>query len=335
MKVNTRIAILIAGLMALITFSFSGCGDRAPEYQLELIPSFRLNMPNVDLDKYFVKVTDVSVTPDGGFIIVDVAGPGVLRFDENGNYINNLAGFGSGNYEALCSAQQVDTTIAVHTLQLLEFLAKNGKPSKRHFLRGRGDITVAPDGRFVLNRMYDSRIFGACLEIYDTNGKLVKSFRTPRAREEGKEMLDFAYSRLTPESNIVYVQAIVDSAFVYDFDGNLLLAKKLESELKPYGTEEDTPGSLVEDVFVNEDGIFIVRVKKELTDEKIVYFDLIEQYDFNLNRVAQYTLAKPVTMTVPVDIYSPWYHKFVVKDDVFYFMVSQPFEQFIAFRAKK
>ena len=335
MKVKKRITNVIAALLVLSASFFTGCGDKVPEYQLEIIPSFRLDVPDVDLDKYFTKVTDVSVTNDGGFIIVDIAGPGVLLFDNEGNYEKNLAGFGSGNYEALCSAAQVDTMIAIHTLQLLEIVTENGKPVKRHFLRGRGDIAIAQDGRFLFNRMYDSRMFKICLESYDENGAVINKFRTPRAQQEGEEILDFAFSRLTPDSKIVYVPTVTDSAFVYDFEGNLLVKKKLESKLKPYKMEEDAPGSLVEDVFVNEDGIYIIRVNKELTNEKIVYFDLIEQYDFDLNRIATYRIAKPLTMTVPVDIFSPWYHKFVVKDGVFYIMVSQPFEQLIAFQVKK
>lgn len=335
MKVNRKSYLLLVGLFAVLYMIISGCGDSIPTYKLEVIPSFRLNIPNVDLDKYFKQVTDVTVTKNGGFIIVDIAAPGVLLFDENYNYINNIAGYGSGNYETLCTAAQVDSLVAVHTINTLELLTARGKPVKRHFMRGRGDIAVTYDGRFLINRMYDSRVRGHCLETYDADGKPIKEFRSPRATEEGMELLDFGFSRLTPDSKIVYVPTVVDSAFIYDFDGNLLLAKKLKSSMKPYETEEGTPGSMVDDIAVSEEGIFIIRINKELTTDKIVFFDLIEQYDFELNRVAAYKLAKPITITTETTIVSPWYNNFAVKDGKFYMMVSQPFEQLIAFQPKK
>jgi len=335
LKLNRYRSLWIVALIAVVASSFSGCGDSVPTYEMEIVKSFRLNIPNVDLDAYFKKVTDVDLSDDGGFVIVDIAGPGVLLFDAQGNYINNIAGYGSGNFETLCSATFVDTCIAVNTLNQIELFTAKGAPVKRHFVRGRGDAAIARDGSFVLNRMIDSRTLGACLETYDANGKLIKKFRAPRAREEGEEMLDFGFSRLTSDSRIVYVPVVVDSAFIYDFQGNVLLSKKLKSALKPYKIKDDKPGALVEDVVVNDDGIFIIRVNKELTTEEIVYFDLIEHYDFNLNRVAAYKFATPITVTTATDIYSPWYNNFAVRDGIFYLMVSQPFPQLIAFQAKK
>ncbi|MFZ5517532.1 MAG: hypothetical protein ACOY90_12875 [Candidatus Zhuqueibacterota bacterium] len=335
MKLNRYSSLWLFTIIAVLAGSFSGCSKSVPTYEMEIVKSFRLNIPNVDLDKYFKRVTDVDLSQNGGFVIVDIAGPGVLLFDEQGNYINNIAGYGSGNFETLCSATFVDTLIAVYTLNQIEFFTANGTPVKRHFTRGRGDAAIARDGSFVFNRMIDARTQGACLETYDTNGKLITKFRSPRAKEEGMEMLDFGFSRLTPDSRIVYVPVVVDSAFIYDFNGNVLLSKKLKSALKPYKNKDDKPGALVEDVVVNDDGIFIVRLDKELSNETIVYFNLIEQYDFNLNRVAAYKFATPITMTTATEIYSPWYNNFAVRNGVFYLMVSQPFQQLIAFQAKK
>ncbi len=286
------------------------------------------------MDKYFRLVTDLDMTAKGEMIIVDIDGPGVLRFDPQGNYVNNIAGYGSGNYEALCSVTPVDTLLAVNTMGLLEFFTPAGTPVKRHFLRGRGDISVAADGRFVINRMYDSRLFGHCLETYDQNGKLLKTFRSPRCKEEGMEFLDFAFCRITPDHKIVYLPTTVDSGFVYDFEGNLLYAQKIPSQLKPYKLKDDRPGPLVEDLYIDAAGLFIVRVNKKLSTETIVYFDLIEQYDFNFKPLAAYKFAAPLTMTVTASPYSPWYHKFAQQNGIFYVIVSQPFEQLIAFKIK-
>lgn len=330
MKLTNRSIVFIIGIVLIAIF---GCGKRVPTYQLEVLP-FRLNVPNIEIDKYFSQVTDFDITDQGEFIVMDVMKSGVFRFDKDGNYVNDIAGYGSGNYEALCSVSPVDTLIAINTIGLLEFFTPRGKPVKRHFLRGRGDISVASDSSFLINRMYDSRLFGYCLETYDKTGKPINKFRKPRCTQEGMEYLDFAFSSITSDNKIVYVPAMVDSGFIYDFQGNLILAKKIKSKMKPYELKEGKPGPLAEDMYVNEDGIFIVRVDKNLDTGGFVYFDLIEQYNFNFERIAMYSFSMPLTMTVPMYDFSPWYHKFVQRNGIFYFMVSQPFEQLLAFKAK-
>lgn len=323
-------AITIVGIFLII---IANCGN-VPNYTLELT-SFRLNIPNLDLDKYFQRVIDLDITPKGEFIIVDGNRPGVLIFDTNGEYLINIADFGSEGYETLISANSVDTLLAIHTRGLLEFVTQAGRSVKRHFLRGRGSIAVAPDGSFLINRMYDSRLMGHCLETYDKDGKLISTFRTPRGSQEGMEILDFAFSSITPDKKIVYVPTTVDSGFIYDLQGNLILAKKIKSKLKPYTLAAEQPGSLVEDMYVNEDGIFLVRVNKKLSTEETVFFDLIEHYNLNFEHIATYSFAVPLTMTVLLYDFAPWYHKFAYKDGIFYFVVSQPFEQLLAFQVKK
>ncbi len=327
---RTNLILVVLGLFLLFD---TGCRDKIPSYQLELIP-FRLNIPEREMDKYFSLVTDLDITQKGEIIVVDINAPGILRFDPQGNYVNNIAGYGSGNYDALCSVTPVDTLLAVNTMGVLEFFTPRGTPVNRHYLRGRGDISVASDSSFVINRMYDSRLLGYCLETYNKDGKQLKIFRKPRCTQEGMEYLDFAFSRVTPDRKIVYIPTIVDSGFIYDFEGNLLLAKKIPSQMKPYRLSDDKPGPLVEDFYVNEEGIFIVRVNRKLSNENMVFFDLIEQYDFELNVVAAYKFSAPLTMTVNPNIYSPWYHKFVYQKGIFYFIISQPFEQLVAFKVK-
>lgn len=324
-------AITIIGILLIIS---ANCGNNVPNYTLE-VTSFRLNIPNLDLDKYFQRVTGLEITNRGEFIVVDGNRPGVFIFDNNGEYVNNLADYGSEGYETLGNVTPVDTLLAVHTRGSLEFVTQHGRPVKRHFLRGRGNISVASDSSFLINRMYGSRLLGFCLETYDKDGKQINAFRTPRGSQEGMEILDFAFSRITPDNKIVYVPATVDSGFIYDFQGNLLLAKKIKSKMKLYKLEEEKPGPLVEDMYVNEDGIFLIRVNEKSSTDATVYFNLIEQYNFNFERIATYSFSVPLTMTVPLYDYSPWYHKFAYKNGIFYFVVSQPFEQLLAFQVKK
>jgi len=331
MKRNFLVAITIITIVLIIIVN---CGNNIPNHTLELIP-FRLNIPHLDLDKYFRRVVCLDISNTGEIIVVDGSGPGILLFNANGEYIKNIADYGSEGYETLSNVISVDTLLAVQTRGLLEFITQQGKPMKRHFIRGRGNVAVALDGSFLINRMYDSRFIGHCLETFDKEGKQINAFRAPRSQQEGTEILDFSFSRITPDNKIVYVPATIDSGFIYDFQGNLLLAKRIKSAVKPYKLEDGSPAPLVEDMYINKDGIFLVRVNKKSSTEGTVYFDLIEQYNFNFKQVASYSFAVPLTMTVLLYDYSPWYHKFAYKDGIFYFVVSQPFEQLLTFQVKK
>ena len=321
--------ILLISLMSILIV-IAGCGEKAPTYQLE--PStFRLQMQDAAPEGPFVRVVDIDVTPQNEFIIVDLDAPGVFRFASDGKFVNDIYGHGSGNYQGLCSATPVDSVLAVNTVGLVEFFNRDGRPLYRHFIRGRGDVQIAGDRKFVINRMYDSFRSGHCLETYDENGKLINAFRTPQCTQEGEEMMDFAFTGITPENEIVYIPAVKDSVFIFDFQGNSLKAGRLKTKFRPRKAEDGSPIVLMEDVYADRDGIFIVRINESVKKEGAVHFDLIEQYDFDLNHVASYTFEKPLTMTVHTDYYSPWYHRFCHKDNTFYFMISQPYEQFMAF----
>ena len=219
LKSRTAIVFFIISIFSLICFS--GCGNNVPSYKLE-VTSFALNIPNVDVNKYFSRVTGIDITSNDEIIVVDIDGPGILRFDSEGKFINNIAGYGSGNYEMICSVTPVDSLFAINTFGLLEFFTGKGKPVKRRFLRGRGDVDVAKNGSFVINRMYDSFRIGKCLETYKEDGQLVSKFRSPRCSQEGEEILDFSFSGLTNDNKIIYMPATVDSGFIYDFNGNLI-----------------------------------------------------------------------------------------------------------------
>jgi hypothetical protein len=333
LKFMNRTILFFPALVGFLMLSFMNCSENVPNYPLELT-SFRLNVPNLELDKYFQRVVGLEITDQGEFIMTDGNRLGVFIFDQNGNYVDNLANYGNEGYEFVNSVSPVDTLLAVNFLRSLEFLTKKGHLIKRHFLRGRGKTDVAADGAFLINRMYDARLLGHCLETYDPDGKSIATFRTPRSTQEGTEILDFGFSQIAPDNKIIYVPAAIDSGFVYDFQGNLLLTKKLKSSLKPYKLADGAPGALVEDMFVNEDGIFLIRLNPKLSNEEMVFFDLIEHYNFNFDRVATYSFAVPLTITVPVLEYAPWYHKFAYKNGIFYFVVSQPFEQLLAFKIK-
>jgi len=301
--------------------------------QLEPI-SFTLSIPNLTPDKYFHRVTNIAINDYGEILVMDVDGPGVMRFDVNGNFVSDIAGYGMGNYEALYSIHPIDSLIVVNTIGVIETFLPEGKPLQQRFYRGRGEIDVAPDGSYLINRMYDSFRLGYCLETYDENGKLIKQFRNPRCSMEGDEFMDFAFAQIGPDKQIIYAPTINDSIFIYDFQGNLLKAKEVETKSKPYKMPDGKPGATYEDICVSDGGIFLARIDLEKTTKEQVYVRMIEKYDFDLNYVESYSLPESITMTVKTDYYSPWYHKFVEKNGVFYFMISKPYEHLVAFQVK-
>ena len=94
---KSRITIVFFILSVFFIICFSGCGKKVPSYKLE-VTSFALDIPNVDVNKYFSRVTDIDITPNNEIVVVDIDGPGILRFDAEGKFINNIAGYGSGRF---------------------------------------------------------------------------------------------------------------------------------------------------------------------------------------------------------------------------------------------
>ncbi len=329
-QLNSVLKFRAIFVLVIILSVIISCGK---EKKLEEIP-FTLSIPNLTPDKYFHRVTDLDINYYGEIFVMDIDGPGVLRFDVDGNFVSDIAGYGMGNYEALCSLHPLDSMIVVNTLGVIETFSPNGKPVKQRFYRGRGEVDVAPDGSYFINRMYDSHRFGYCLETYDENGKLIKQFRKPRCELEGEEFKDFAFARVAPNKQIVYAPTTNDSIFIYDFQGNLLKAGELETKSKPFKMPDGGASPTFEDIYVNDSGIFIARIDTKKSTKELVYVNLIEQYDFNLNLVNSYHLPESITMTVKTDYFSPWYHKFVEKNGIFYFMVSEPYEHLVAYQVK-
>ena len=324
---SPRIFFLLMLVFGLILLN---CGEMVPTQELRQT-DFQLNFPNIEPELYFSKVVDIDISTNGEIFLVDVDKAAIFRFDVKGNALGDISGRGTGRYDALCSVNLFDTLVASHTLGSLELLSRSGVHKKHFLLEGGGDVSCAPDGRYVMNRMHDSHKLGHCLETYDKTGKLLKRFRNSRMGNTEESFMDFSFSRATPDGQIVYVPTLLDTVSMYDFDGNLLLSKVLKSIAKPFKIEEKDYETSVEDVFVNSDGIFIARIDPEKSTEQKVYVNLIEQYDFNLEYVKAYKLPESISMTVPPVFYAPWYHNFAVKDGKFYFVVTEDYQKLVVY----
>jgi len=314
-------------LLILFAALFASCG-KTPSIPLNQT-DFHLQIPAAATEEFFSRVKHLAMDRTGNFYILDVDKSTVSKFDATGAFIKELIAYGSGDgyVNRPSTVQIIDTTLILHNLGSLQFYSLDGQFRKSIPIGGRGAVTVSPDGLILVNRMGDKAQFGYCLEIYDDSGALLNTFRSPRSAFYQLAGVDFAFAAFTPTGDIAYVPTLLDSAFLYDRSGKLLLKKKLE----PIRNSETTTFVFhMEDMYVNEQGIFILRVNPELTNETI-FCQTIDQYDFKFNRIKSFVLPQAVTIGIDAEPCAPWYHKFVVAGDRFYLMVSHPLEHLKVF----
>jgi hypothetical protein len=196
--------------------------------------------------------------------------------------------------------QIIDTTLILHNLGSLQFYSLDGQ------FRKASPSADAEPSRYLRTadprqRMGDKGQFGYCLETYDASGALLNTFRSPRSVFYQLAGVDFAFAAFTPTGEIAYIPTLLDSAFLYDRSGKLLLKKKLE----PVRNSENTTFVFhMEDLYVNQDGIFVLRVNPELSQET-VFCQTIDQYDFKFNRIKSFVLPKAVTIGIDLEPWAP------------------------------
>jgi hypothetical protein len=166
-----------------------------------------------------------------------------------------------------------------------------------------------------------------CLELYDAGGKLQTTFRTPRSKWYKKSSVDFAFAEFTRGGDIVYIPALLDSAFLYRRNGDLVRARKMV----PVKADKKTEFLFhVEDMFVAQDHLYLLRAKIDSSSEN-VRCETIEKYDLQFNLLTSFKLPAPVTIGIDLEPWAPWYHKFAVWQDRFYLMISRPLEHLVVY----
>jgi len=261
----------------------------------------------------------------------------ILKFDPEGNFIKLFGGEGN-KCGKLSVPSGIDTyedsLLLVHNKGSVDLLDLDGNCLSYFFIRGFADMSISPNGTIVLNRMNYALDLGFFIETYSLGGKQLKTFGPTRGRKYQNRDADFAFSGFTSDNHLVYVPAFLDSIFIYDIDGNIL--KRARRAIPESVTPKiDAPLELlVEDVYVSNDRIFVLQVDKEKSTELEIYVRHIAEYDLDLKLRQIYELPGSITMSIEALAVSPWYHKFIVKDDLFLFMVSKPVEHLVAFEPK-
>ena len=306
---------------------FLSC-SKTPKIDLQRT-NFHLQIPPSATEEFFGRVKSIAIDDTGNFYILDSEQVHVVKFDRNGVFVKELISYGWGNgfVNRPSSIQVLDTTLILHNLSSLQFFSLDGTFRKSVEIGGRAAISVARDGTILANRMSDRFQFGYCLETFDAHGKPLATFRSPRSQWFKNNAVDFAFAEFARDGKIVYIPTLLDSAFLYDPSGRLLLAKKMEP-VRP----AKTTGVVfhVEDMFVAQNAIYLLRVNPDTSAEE-VSCKRIDQYDFQFNHLASFELPAPVTIGIELEPWAPWYRKFIVRRNRFYLMVSQPIEHLVVY----
>jgi hypothetical protein len=316
----------VAVVLLLVSLFFA-C-SKTPRIDLKA-SLFHLQIPKTATQEFFSRVKSVALDHNSNIYILDSDRVNVVKFSATGEFIKELLsyGWGDGFVNRPSSIQIVDTTLILHNLSSLQFFSLDGIFRKTVEIGGRCAISVASDGAILANRMGDRFQFNYCLELYDAGGKLQTTFRTPRSKWYKKSSVDFAFADFTRDGHIVYVPTLLDSVFLYDRSGRILKAGKIE----PVRVNKKTEFVFhVEDMVVDQDGLYLLRANNDTTVEA-VECKTIEKYDFQFNKVASFALPEPVTIGIDLEPWAPWYHKFAIRNEKFYLMVSKPIEHLVVY----
>ena len=322
-------------VIPVIIFHF--CGSKTPKIKL-IKSDFSLNLQQAENFSPFEKVKSLTIDNKGNFYILDSEKLFIFKFDSLGDFVKLFGGEGKNCGQlSFPTSMEVykDSLLVIHNRGSIDFLDLDGKCIKHILVRGWSDMSISPKGTIVLNRMSYSLELGFFIQTLDLNGKYINNFSPTFGKKYKNRNADLAFSGFTSDNHLVYVPAFLDSIYIFDLEGNILKRKQrvLPKSLTPNSNKPLVFS--VEDVFVSNDRIFLLRVDEDKLSEKETYVREIEEYDLDLNLKRVFQLPESITMSIESIAFIPWYHKFIVKDDIFIFMVSKPVEHLVAYEPKR
>lgn len=323
--------LLVGALVALL-----GCSKESSRVPL-VKSDFTLKLPYGDETTPFGKIKILRTDGRGNLYALDSEKEFIFKFDPQGNFLKILGGSGNqcGQIKYASSMDVCgDSLLIVQTRGVLDFLNLEGECLKRSLSTGFSDVSISPNGTIVLNRMNSALDFVFFIETQPISGGDGTKFGPPRGLQYKDRNADFAFTGFTSDNHLVYVPAFLDSIYIYDLNGKILKSARraIPPTLPP--TTDGPLNLMVEDVCVVNDRIFVLRVDEQESTDEYIYTRLIAEYDTDLRFQKLYELPEPITMSIEMIGAAPWYHKFLVKDNLFIFMVSKPFEHLVAYTPK-
>ncbi len=330
LRLRTRAALSVA---MMSVFLLTSCQKPVPVVTLKKA-AFTLQVPGSEGVPPFQRIKHMCQDSRGNFFILDADANLIYQFDAAGKFVSSMGGLGRqlGLLDRAVSVNVLhDSLLLVHNQGVMDIWSINGTPLRYFFVPGCADIRLSQDGRMLVNRMMDAFQFKFFMEIRDLEGNLVQEFKPPRALFYKNEYYDFGYFGNLSEGKLAYAPAYIDSIFIYDMTGNILKSAVRKCGIRRTTEPVDSLLYQVEDLYVWKDRIFLLLVDPAKgLDGDIICRDIAE-YNVDLQLVRIYRLPQPITLSIPLEEYAPWYHKFLVNDQHFYFMVSKPVERLQAY----
>jgi len=321
--------LLLIGISVFI----SSCGKDFPHVKL-VKTDFALQLPHRQEASPFEKVKCLKMDSQGNFYILDSEKLLIFKFDAGGNFINIFGGEGNqcGKLSVPAAMDTYkDSLLLVHNKGSIDLLDLDGNCLRYIFVHGIADMSISPNRTIVLNQMNFAIETGFFIETYDLAGRKLHTFSPSRGKQLQNSVADVAFTGFTSDNHLVYVPAFLDSIFIYDLAGNIVKRAKRAIDESAKLNADNPLEFMVEDVCVDNDRIFVLRVDKKASSDSAIYVKEIAEYNLDLSLVRVFELPEALTMSVETITPAPWYHKFLVKDNVFMFMVSKPVEHFVAF----
>jgi len=334
MKKYLNISVSIIFVL-FIVFVFS-CTNQTQKVKL-VESDFKISLPDSLKGEYLSTTANITIDKDGFIYVLDTGKNEVLQFSPSGEFKKVFVkqGRGFGYVYRPCSINVFDSLFVLHNTGSLEYFDLSGKYKDKVLSHGRLDVVYANEKIVVVSRMMDAYQYEGCIEKYNRETEDLLTFRSSRYFLHRDVTADFIFTRMITDSQLVVVPAVVDSIFLYDLNGKLKKSKRIKNVRGKY---KDIPDSLIfktEDIYVENENIYLLRVDHKKSTDEMIYVKHIDQYNLDLELVQTYELPYSVTMTVALEPWSFCYHKFFVRGNKFYFMISEPQEHLVMFESFK
>ncbi len=331
-----RLRALLISLPLLLNVLFFACRKEVLHVHLEKA-DFALKVPCDEETSPFGKVKALKMDSQGNLYILDSEKLLIFKFDAAGNFVKLFGGEGSQCGKlSFPSAMDVykDSLLLVHNKGSIDLLDLEGNCLRYIFVHGFVDLSIAPNRILVLNQMNFALDVGFFIETYDLAGRKLNSFSPTRGSKLQNRVADVAFTGFTSDNFLVYVPAFLDSIYLYDLQGNIVKQARRAVGVASTIAPDEPLEYQIEDICVDNNRIFVLRVDKKASTEEGIYVREIDEYNVDLELIRTFELPEAVTMSIETISPSPWYHKFLVRNNIFMFMVSKPVEHLLSFAPK-
>lgn len=278
----------------------------------------------------FKRIIDIESDPNGNIYVFDMDHSAIFKFDVKGEYQKTI--YRVDQIESLdnpiISIATARKQMVVQRLKQLDTIDFEGNLINRIDFVGRGTVHLNNFGSVVVDRGLDAHHFNYVYHVADENKNILSRFHLSRLGLFQNNNTDFFLSSLMDDTTMVCVATQLDSVYLYSLGGMLLRSASLKNER----SSEYYLDFEIEDIAVSGDHFFLPRLNNDGLSEDFLFFQIIEEYNRDLQLVNVYQLPEPITLTDPLSHWYLTYHKFLYLNDRFIFAVSQPQQSIVTYK---